>query len=61
MLSVRQFTLVDSDLGGHIKSSGHALGLHIGKRLLVEYVLGGQIVAAGYELECQIGWNYDRK
>lgn len=48
MLPVRQFTLVGSDLGGHIKSAGHALGLHIGKRLLVEYVSGCQIRAAGY-------------
>lgn len=60
MLSVRVKTLVDGALGSHIKSAGHALGLNIGKRLLVEYESGGQIVAVDDELECQIGCNFDR-
>lgn len=51
MLSVRVKTLVDGALGSHIKSAGHALGLNIGKRLLVEYESGGQIVA----VECTLG------
>ena len=48
MLSVKEFTLADSALCGHIASAECKSGLQIEKLVSVEYVSGGQIGATEY-------------
>ena len=49
MFPVKEFTSVDSDLGGHIASAECKSGLQIGKLASAECELGCQIRAAEYE------------